>query len=275
MRTLVVGDIHGAHLALEQVLKRSSFNKKEDTLITLGDVADGWPYVKECVDILLTIDNRIDIIGNHDEWFKHWLGGGTHPMHWMQGGEGTVRSYLRYTQDDSLIIKNKGNGGFITALNPDDVDSTHWKFWRYQNLYYHDKERDYFFVHAGWNRESTVARVRQICPEEFYWDRELWYKALCCGPDVKLKTADNFDTIFIGHTATTNWKTKNILIDQGIKIPRKNVDFPLYAGGIWNLDTGAGWSGKLTIMDIDTKQYWQSDEVELLYPNEVVRRTIT
>ena len=28
---------------------------------------------------------------------------------------------------------------------------------------------------------------------------------------------------------------------------------------VWNLDTGAGYGYKLTIMDIDTKQYWQSD----------------
>lgn len=37
---------------------------------------------------------------------------------------------------------------------------------------------------------------------------------------------------------------------------------------VWNIDTGAGWSGKLTIMDIDTKEYWQSDFVKELYPDE-------
>ena len=37
---------------------------------------------------------------------------------------------------------------------------------------------------------------------------------------------------------------------------------------VWNLDTGGGWLGKLTIMDIDTKQFWQSDFVYELYPEE-------
>jgi len=32
------------------------------------------------------------------------------------------------------------------------------------------------------------------------------------------------------------------------------------------MDTGAGWSGKLTIMDIDTNEFWQSDVVKDLYP---------
>ena len=40
------------------------------------------------------------------------------------------------------------------------------------------------------------------------------------------------------------------------------------AGNIFNLDTGAGWDGKLTIMDIDTLRYWQSDNVKTLYKDE-------
>lgn len=37
---------------------------------------------------------------------------------------------------------------------------------------------------------------------------------------------------------------------------------------IMDLHTGFGWNGKLTIMDIDTHEYWQSDNVQKLYPNE-------
>jgi serine/threonine protein phosphatase 1 len=35
---------------------------------------------------------------------------------------------------------------------------------------------------------------------------------------------------------------------------------------IWNLDTGAGWFGKMTIMDVKTKGFWQSDIALDLYP---------
>ena len=34
---------------------------------------------------------------------------------------------------------------------------------------------------------------------------------------------------------------------------------------VWNLDTGAGWSGKLTIMDVNSKEYWQADLTPDLY----------
>ncbi|OQP66531.1 hypothetical protein A3860_13685 [Niastella vici] len=43
------------------------------------------------------------------------------------------------------------------------------------------------------------------------------------------------------------------------------TDKPLSALNILNVDTGAGHSGRLTIMDIDTKKFWQSDPLPELY----------
>ena len=37
---------------------------------------------------------------------------------------------------------------------------------------------------------------------------------------------------------------------------------------VWNLDTGGGYEGKLTVMDVETKELWQSDFVNTLYSNE-------
>ena len=56
-RVFVIGDIHGAYLALRQCLQRSDFDHENDQLICLGDVADGWPQTKECVDELLRINH--------------------------------------------------------------------------------------------------------------------------------------------------------------------------------------------------------------------------
>lgn len=41
MRTLVIGDIHGAYLPLMQALDRARISPL-DTLIFLGDYVDGW-----------------------------------------------------------------------------------------------------------------------------------------------------------------------------------------------------------------------------------------
>ena len=62
--------------------------------------------------------------------------------------------------------------------------------------------------------------------------------------------------IFVGHTTTEIYNTLQ----------------PIHVCNVWNIDTGAGWSGKLTIMDIDTKEYWQSDLSKDLYgglPNQL------
>lgn len=40
---------------------------------------------------------------------------------------------------------------------------------------------------------------------------------------------------------------------------------------IWNIDTGAAFTGKLSLLDIDSKQYWQSDALASLYPGEMGR----
>ena len=35
---------------------------------------------------------------------------------------------------------------------------------------------------------------------------------------------------------------------------------------VWMMDTGAGWSGRLSMMNIDTLEYFVSDPVPELYP---------
>ena len=53
-RTLVIGDIHGGLKALQQVWNRAQISK-EDTLIFLGDYADGWSDAVEVISFLISI----------------------------------------------------------------------------------------------------------------------------------------------------------------------------------------------------------------------------
>jgi len=61
-----------------------------------------------------------------------------------------------------------------------------------------------------------------------------------------------YDEIYIGHTPTT----------------KINQTIPVNKTCIWNVDTGAAFNGPLTILDIETKEFWQSDLLPSLYPNE-------
>lgn len=226
----VIGDIHGGYKALIQCLQRCNFDYHEDVLISLGDICDGWSETYECVEELLKIKNLIAIKGNHDEWFNMYIKTGMHGSGWSQGAEATRQSYAKNCNMD--------------------IPGTHQLFFHQQLKYFIDEDNN-LFVHGGFNRHYPIND--QVPDYIYWWDRDLWLQALSVKDlKIKFKIHDNFKEIFIGHTTTMNWK----------------IDKPMHASNIWNLDTGAGFKGKLTIMDIDTKEYWQSDNVQDLYFDE-------
>lgn len=267
-RIIIVGDIHGSYKALKQCLERSNFDYENDTMIQLGDIVDGWNETYEVVEELLKIKNIICCKGNHDEWYKEWLKYSIHPVSWMQGGQGTLDSYCRNLGK----TYSPKYSGYITNLLNTDIPQTHIDFFNRQVKYYKDESNN-LFVHGGFNRHYLLNNQ----PEEeiFWWDRDLWLQALSVKAGigfeghepVKLKFKEEFKEIFIGHTATTNWRSKEELSKNGLIISSKGepIDYPMNACNIWNLDQGCGFRGKLTFMNLSTKEYWQSDEVSELH----------
>lgn len=195
-----MGDIHGGYKSLRQCLERSPFDR--DTLIQLGDIADGWNEVYECVEELLTIRNLIAIKGNHDEWLNQFIQTAYHPDQWRQGGAATARSYLRLLGKEDMILQT--GSGYKTALNPSDIPESHRHFFSHQHLYYID-EFNNCYVHAGFDRHQAFKGQR---PEVYYWDRNLWSAALSYNaykrhqPGNKFRMITVSNEIFIGHTST-------------------------------------------------------------------------
>lgn len=249
-KTFVIGDVHGSHKALVQVLERSGFNNEEDTLISLGDIADGWHEVPECVELLLGIKNLIAIRGNHDIWLRDWLKSGyRNPMWLSQGGQASYDAYLR-------IASTQGNYK--------EYRERHAKFFEDQVDFCIDKNNN-LFVHAGWDigwkykfLEAGLYPVNGGNPDdniakECHWSRELFYQALNAKrggvPHLNLALAlSEYSHIFVGHTSLPE--------------PYEVFNYKNF----YNLDTGCGWNGKLTIMDVESKQFWQSDPNSELYP---------
>jgi serine/threonine protein phosphatase 1 len=249
METYVMGDLHGNWRALRQCLERCAFDYENDILIQLGDVVDGKNEVYECVQELLRIRHLISIKGNHDAWLTEFLMTGYHPVRWAFGGISTVKSYLMHAGKKQVIIP-AGNG-FKVPLNPEDIPLEHHKFFHDQLPFYVDKDNN-CFVHGGFDRFQPFKNQRT---ETYYWDRTLWLDALTWqiekhyyGTEGDFFSVTQFHNIFIGHKSTTEW----------------GIDVPLKAANIYNLDTGAGNNGRLTIMDVQSKSFWQSDKVLLL-----------
>ncbi|WP_368668124.1 hypothetical protein [Aquimarina sp. RZ0] len=126
-----------------------------------------------------------------------------------------------------------------------------------QNYYVDHKKR--LFVHAGFTSMHGVGKEEY--ESNYYWDRTLWEAALLVDKVAAKTLSDILTTpqrlnhyreIYIGHTPTTNYK----------------IGIPIKAYNLWDVDTGAGFKGKLTILDIDTKEFWKSDSLPSLYPEE-------
>lgn len=243
MNTYVIGDSHGGNKAFLQVLERSGFNNDEDTLICLGDAADGWSEVPELVESLLEIKNLISIKGNHDDWCLQWMKYGIrNPMWLKQGGQATYDAY--------------------TIYHADIIEKHFERFFSKQEYYYID-DKNRLFVHGGFNHHKPFVETKK---SDLIWDRSLYETALYWQfqhdvRDQELIKIKEFNEVFVGHTTTLygmNRKYNNYTPSET----------PVHVSNLWNLDTGGGYGGKLTIMDVDTKEFWQSDLLSELYPNE-------
>jgi len=229
-RTFCVGDIHGSYRGLKQVLERCGFDKLHDALITIGDVADGWPDVAECINELLTIQNLIPILGNHDAWLSDYLVRGSEPVIWLiQGGQSSRESYFRHPE----LVK------------------VHLEKYFSRCMHFHIDDNNNAYVHGGYLSKTGLGNDAD---DIYMWDRTLWEKSKAAShPSGTLKMTNMYNKLFIGHT------------NLGDTFPQKNCN-------VWNLDTGGGWEGKITIMDVETEAFWQSDNCVALYPEITGRR---
>ncbi|MCA6421380.1 MAG: serine/threonine protein phosphatase [Flavobacterium sp.] len=239
-RTLVIGDIHGGLRALHQIMDRAKVTT-DDTLIFLGDYVDGWSQSPEVIDFLIDLSkkqNCIFIRGNHDELLFDWLSSNNEnideSMWFKHGGEATVLAYNTVSE-----TKKKRHIEFLQSLQD----------------YYLD-EQNRLFIHAGFTNMNGIEY--EYFPKLFYWDRTLWETALALDAAISKdsflypKRLKLYNEIYIGHTPVTK-------IEQTI---------PIQKACIWNIDTGAAFNGPLTILDVDTKEFWQSEPLNVLYFNE-------
>jgi len=95
MRTFVWATFMARTKPYNNVLKDLHLTGIRTPLIQLGDIADGFGDVHDCVEELLKIPNLIAIKGNHDEWLNAFIRTAWHPKGWMFGGAATALSYLR------------------------------------------------------------------------------------------------------------------------------------------------------------------------------------
>jgi len=140
-------------------------------------------------------------------------------------------------------------GGNATIKSyPGEVPGSHVAMLKNAQLYHIDENS--VFVHGGFRPDEPLNQQNE---DIFLWDRVLVREVILLAEQNSSVKVSDYDEIFVGHTPTLNFGT----------------DEPIHAGNLWMMDTGAGWpGGRLTLMDLETRELYFSDRVDLLYPEE-------
>jgi Calcineurin-like phosphoesterase len=226
MRTLVIGDIHGNFNALKEVLASAGYDSEKDRFISLGDIYDGHPESARCVEFLRQLPNFIWCLGNHDSHARWWLRGD-----WKAGDPEGAWSLGPL---ETVIDSYRGSSGELDR----ELIQLHREFIETAVPYYID-EANRLYVHAGIDWRFPVDEQPQYW---IYYADRLTYREYSVIHE-KEGTRFPYKDVFIGHTKTIK------------EHPKAK---PVRRANLWNLDTGAGTHGKLTVMDADTYEYWQS-----------------
>jgi serine/threonine protein phosphatase 1 len=145
---------------------------------------------------------------------------------------------LQWMRDGSEYPLWWNQGGRATAQSYEfhhmNVPKRHIDFLAHSVPYYIDN-KNRVFVHGGFDPSMPI---EDQFTEVLTWDRSL----LCdYAPDHVIK---GYNHVFVGHTSTQ-------FLGGAV--------YPVTFNNLTGMDTGGGWNGKLSIMDVDTFEVWQSD----------------
>jgi serine/threonine protein phosphatase 1 len=155
------------------------------------------------------------------------------------------RNWLEYGWKPPLWLMQGGEATFDSYVKNNYLREKHLnEYFKKLHLYYIDEDHN-AYVHGGY---TSLRGLGNDAQDTYMWDRTLWDKAKSAKSTGKLNLTEMYNKVFIGHTSV------------GYREPQK-------ACNVWDIDSGSGWEGCLTIMNVDTEEYFQSNQTKLLYPN--------
>ena len=247
MRRLIIGDIHAHYDMLCRVLDEASFDPSSDTLYSVGDLCDRGGRPVETLRLLMGLTDFRPVLGNHDAWLEAYLHTRRPDPAWYSwdGGKDTVRK-LGAMEEDELIRLRTWLSSFPIVRVEKDLIVVHGGI---PSGY---TEQDLIDISRGSRTSPLLLSSDADRLGMLLWDRDYLFSAM---NDVGIYRSDRvpgshvdpLDTsrrIFIGHTQI-----------RPECVPFVSAGYHLVA-----LDTGAGSGrGPITIMDIDTGEYWQAE----------------
>lgn len=196
MRTVVIGDIHGCHNELKELISRLTEEKKylpeKDRLIFIGDYIDRGDNPRLVVKYIRELQDRygekvIPLMGNHEDMLLNYAAFAD--QNWLYNGyEATLFSYKDHKED---LLKDLR--------------------WMTDLPHYYEDEH-FIYVHAGIDKDLPMDRQDKEtllwARQEFYYDPRVYDKIIIFG---------HTPTMFMGEDDTPQWLNdgNDIAIDTG------------------------------------------------------------
>jgi bis(5'-nucleosyl)-tetraphosphatase (symmetrical) len=268
MTVYAVGDLQGCLEPLKCLLERVSFERGKDKLWLVGDLVNRGPHSLETLRFLYAMrDSVVCVLGNHD-------------LHLLAAG----RNIERLKKGDTLRE-------ILEA--PDARDLLDWL--RQQKLLHYDAERDIAMAHAGippqWTLKKALRYAEEVEEalrddnlfepfldgmygnEPARWDKDLsgvtrlrvitnyFTRMRFCTSDGKLdlKSKEGLDSAPAGYLPWFSHKERktrglNIIFGHWAALEGR-CDEP----GVYALDTGCVWGGRMRMLNVDTRQMIECD----------------
>ncbi len=220
-----IGDVHGCmdqlKRAEEKIVTDIEVSGQPGPVVLLGDYIDRGAASSQVIEHLSKPSElglkRVALCGNHDELFSKFIAQPDGHLEWLAlGGEQTLMSYG--IDIHHVGLRQRGRNTKLRDILVEAIPASHRLF--LDNLPISLKIGQYLFVHAG--IRPGIALERQT-EEDMMWIREPF---LAEGPKLPLM-------VIHGHS------------------PKPAPDL---GPGRIGIDTGAFYTGKLTVLKIDGGQ---------------------
>ncbi len=214
----------------------------------LGDLHGGYKALMQVLersgfdyenDRLISLgdiaDGWTEVVECFEEFFKmknFVMVRGNHDQwlkNWLQKGE----------KPDVWTMQGGLNTLDSYAKYGETTKNRHLGFLKTTKHYFID-EKNRLYVHGGYKDGVPIELQDKM---DLMWSRSF-------REDPTLCFVKDYPEVFVGHT--TIWRISTL---------------PIKCGRVTFMDTGGGWEGKLSLMNVDTRTVYQSDLVSELYPN--------
>lgn len=220
----------------------------------MGDPHGGLLAIKQVLDLskfdfendeLIVLGDVADGWTDVAESFEFLIENVKHLRYIKGNHDQWLLEFLKFGRQPLVWTMQGGKNSWLSYItkNP-ELMKKHLAFLENAPCYYVDNYNN-LFVHGG---VDLSKKIEDNSEQYLMWDRDLW--DFRNRSDNKRKAIMRYKEIFVGHTSIYNFSHK-----------------PIQYGNVWFMDTGAGWEGVLSVMDIETKEIWQSEIVADLYPH--------